>query len=140
MPILGGGRLTGRVGRYSIGIVNIQTKQDDVSGEPATNFAVVRVRRDILRRSTIGVVAVNRSAYETKQRANQTYGVDGVFSFFQNVNLNTFIARTRTPELRGDEDSYRAQFEYNADRYGLVLERMSVGKNFNPGSWVRAAP
>jgi hypothetical protein len=55
-----------------------------------------------------------------------------VFSFFQNVNLNTYFAGTQTPELRGQNRSYRTQFEYNADRYGLVMEHMLIGKNFNP--------
>jgi hypothetical protein len=127
VPILGGGRMTGRAGQYSIGIVNIQTKEDAPSGQPATNFSVVRVRRDILRRSTIGVMAINRSAYGLRRSANQTYGVDGVFSFFQNVNLNTYVARTRTPGMPGDDASHRVQFEHNADRYGLVLEDMAIG-------------
>lgn len=93
---------------------------------------MLRVRRDILRRSNIGFVAVNRSANGTKHRANQTYGIDGVFSFYENLNLNTFVTETQTPELRGDSGSYRVQLDYNADRYGLALERMVVGGNFNP--------
>jgi hypothetical protein len=132
LPILAGGRVTGRVGKYSIGAVNIQTKEHTASSEPATNFAVLRVRRDIMGRSNVGVVMVNRSAYGTKLRSNQTYGADGVFSFFENLNLNTFVARTSTPELRGDAGTYRAQLDYAGDRYGLVLERMAVGRNFNP--------
>ena len=132
VPILGGGRLTGRVGQYSIGLVNIQTRQDDVSGQPSTNFAVLRLRRDILRRSNIGVIAVNRSANGARLQGNQTYGVDGIFSFFENLNINTYLARTQTPALRGDDASYRVQLEYNADRYGVILEDMMVGKHFNP--------
>ena len=132
VPIWGGGRMTGRAGQYSLGIVNIQTRKDAQSGQPATNFSVVRVRRDVLRRSTIGVMAINRSAYGRRLSASQTYGVDGVFSFFENVNLNTYAARTRTPGMDGDDASYRVQFEYNADRYGLVLEDMAIGRDFNP--------
>ncbi|MEO5740443.1 MAG: DUF5916 domain-containing protein [Vicinamibacterales bacterium] len=132
VPILGGGRLTGRVGPYSIGLVNIQTRQDDVSGQPSTNFAVLRLRRDILRRSNIGVIAVNRSAKGTRLQGNQTYGVDGLFSFFENLNINTYVARTQTPQRRGNDGSYRVQLEYNADRYGVILEDMMVGEDFNP--------
>ena len=132
VPILGGGRLTGRAGKYSVGIVNIQTRQDEALNQAATNFSVLRVRRDILRRSNIGALFVNRSAYGSKLRGNQAYGIDGVFSFFQNLNINTYFAGTQTPELSGDDRSYRGQLEYNADRYGLVLEQMLVGKNFNP--------
>ena len=132
VPIIGGGRLTGRAGAYQMGIVNIQTKEDRLSGQPSTNFAVVRVRRDILRRSTIGVVAVNRSAYGARRTGNQTFGVDGVFSFFEHLNINSFVARTHTAGLRDNANSYRVQLEYNADRYGLVLENMMIGKDFNP--------
>ena len=132
VPILGGGRMTGRVGAYSIGLVNIQTRHDDVAGQPSTNFAVVRLRRDLLRRSNIGVIAVNRSANGTRLQGNQTYGVDGLFSFFENLNINTYLARTQTPGLRGNDRSHRVQLEYNADRYGLVLEDMMVGEHFNP--------
>ena len=132
VPILGGGRLTGRVGPYSIGLVNIQTREENVSGQPSTNFAVMRLRRDILRRSNIGVIAVNRSANGTRLQGNQTYGVDGLFSFFENLNINTYLARTQTPQLRGNDASYRVQLEYNADRYGVTLEDMMVGEDFNP--------
>ncbi len=132
VPIIGGGRLTGRAGAYQMGIVNIQTKDDRLSGQPSTNFSVVRVRRDILGRSTIGVLAVNRSANGPRRSGNQTFGVDGVFSFFQHLNINSFVARTHTAGLRDNPNSYRVQLEYNADRYGLVLENMMIGKDFNP--------
>ena len=132
VPILGGGRLTGRIGQYSIGLVNIQTRQDDLSGQPSTNFSVMRLRRDIFRRSNVGLIVVNRSANGAKLRGNQTYGLDGIFSFFENLNVNTYLARTQTPELRGNDASYRVQLEYNADRYGVILEDMMVGEHFNP--------
>jgi hypothetical protein len=37
-----------------------------------------------------------------------------------------------TPGLDGEDTSYRAQFDYPADRYGIQLERMNIGDNFNP--------
>ena len=49
MPINGGGRLTGRVGRYSSALLNIQTGDEPSARAPATNFSVVRVKRDVLR-------------------------------------------------------------------------------------------
>jgi len=54
IPIDVGGRLTGKVGRYGVGIMNLETRDDVVSKTPRTDFTVVRLKRDILRRSTIG--------------------------------------------------------------------------------------
>jgi hypothetical protein len=134
VPIRAGGRLTGRVGRYSFGLLNIRTGQDDddVEAPPAANFAVVRIRRDILRRSSIGAIVTDRSAGAIGGGRNLAYGIDGGFSFFANLNINTYWARTRTDGLSGDDTSYRAQLDYAGDRYGLQLERLAVGQDFKP--------
>jgi Domain of unknown function (DUF5916) len=140
VPILGGARLTGRAGKYSLGVVGIQTKQDEASGQPATNFAVMRVRRDIFRRSNVGLIMVNRSAYGARSSANQAYGLDGLFSFYENLNINTYVANTHTPGLTGDTGSSRMHLEYGGDRYGVGLEDLRVGKHFNPeAGYVRRA-
>jgi hypothetical protein len=61
VPIVAGGRLTGRVGRLSIGALNIQTDAEPVSRTATTNFTVVRLRQDILRRSSVGLMYAGRS-------------------------------------------------------------------------------
>ncbi len=132
VPIFGGGRVTGRVGRYSIGLVNMQTKDEPTANAESTNFAVVRVKRDILRKSSIGFLATNRSQAQARPGSNQVYGVDGTFGFFSNLTFATYLARTQSEGVDGDDMSYRAQMEYGGDRYGLQLERLSIDKNFNP--------
>ena len=132
VPILGGGRLTGRVGRYSIGLVNMQTREDEAASAKATNFSVIRVKRDILRRSSIGVLATNRSKAQTLAGSNQAYGVDGTFAFFNNLTFSTYLAKTTSEAVTSDDMSYRTQMEYGGDRYGVQLERLSIDKNFNP--------
>jgi hypothetical protein len=62
LPLNLGGRLTGRVGKYTIGALNIQTGSANDFGVKSTNFSVVRLRRDILRRSTVGIIGTHRSA------------------------------------------------------------------------------
>ena len=97
IPIIVGGRLTGNVGPFGIGVMNIQTDDDQPSATPDTNFTVIRVKRDILRRSTIGAMFTNRSVAVNGHGTNQAYGVDAAFAFYQNVNLGAYWART---ELR----------------------------------------
>jgi hypothetical protein len=71
VPILGGGRLTGKIGAFDVGLLSIQTadarpfdlgslsREEDIQAE-STNFSVFRLRRDIFSRSSIGVLFQNR--------------------------------------------------------------------------------
>jgi hypothetical protein len=132
VPIEAGGRLTGRVGRYSLGVLNIESDEDRPEGSVRTNFSVVRAKRDILRRSSVGLIFTGRSLVEGGVGDNQAYGVDGTFAFFNDLAINTYWARTHTEGVSGDDTSYRAQLDYAGDRYGLVLEQLAVGDNFIP--------
>ena len=132
VPIEAGGRLTGKVGAFSIGLLDIRTGGAAAAGARPTNFGVVRIKRDILRRSAIGVLATHRSVALSGEGSNQLYGVDGTFAFYDNLNLNTYLARTETPGLDGDDSSYRGQLDYSSDRYGVQVERLVVDEHFNP--------
>jgi hypothetical protein len=131
VPIEAGGRLSGRVGPYAIGVLNIQTDSTD-AGARATNFTVARIRRNILRRSSVGALFAGRSVAAAGVGSNELFGVDGRFAFFQNLSIDTYWAGTRTDTLKGDTSSYRAQVAYNGDRYGAIFDRLHVGKEFNP--------
>ena len=132
VPILAGGRLTGRVGKFSVGLLNVQADSEPVSGAQATNFSVLRIKRDILRRSSIGAIFTGRSVSTSGPGSNQAYGLDGTFAFYDNLTVNTYWAQTQTPELGEDKDSYRGQLDYNGDRYGVQVERLVVGRDFSP--------
>ena len=132
VAIDGGGRLTGKVGKYGIGAMNIQTDDEPVSLTRPTNFSVVRVKRDVLRRSSIGAMVTNRSRAASGRGSNQAYGVDAAFSFFQNVGLGAYYAATETDGVTRDAASYQAIGEYGGDRYGGHLEYLKVGAGFNP--------
>ena len=140
IPIEAGGRLSGRVGKYTIGALNMQTDRVDAIGVPSANFTIARIRRDILRRSAVGAMLTRRTgvvggtggAISTAPGAGETYGVDGSFAFFTNLAIDTYWARTQTPGIERDDTSYRGQLNYNHDRYGVQLEHVLVGEGFNP--------
>jgi hypothetical protein len=135
VPIIAGGRLSGRIGRYSLGFLNIETGDESVSHARPTNFSVMRVRRDILRKSNIGAIFTGRSSSQTgpgSPGTNEAYGVDATLSFYDNLTINTYWAGTRTNGLTRDATSYRAQLDYAGDRYGVQIERLAVGAQFNP--------
>jgi hypothetical protein len=132
VPIKGGARLTGRLGKTSLGLLEIQTDEGPQGLTPATNFLVARVKRDVLRRSNIGLIATRRSPRSGAPGSNALLGVDTSLNLFENVQAGSYYARTNTPGLTGNDSSYRGYFRYVHDRYGLEAERMKVGEAFNP--------
>jgi hypothetical protein len=130
VPIDAGGRLTGKIGKFTLGVLNVHT--DDQAAAPATDFSVLRVRRDVLRRSSVGALFTRRSIAALGGGSNETYGVDAALGFFDYLNITGYLAKTETPDVDRDDSSYRGQLNYNGDRYGVQLERLVVGDNFNP--------
>ena len=132
VPIRVGGRLTGKIGAFTVGAMNIETGGVDEAGVRGTNYSVVRVKRDILRRSSIGAIFTNRSIATAADGANRAYGADAAFAFFTNLNMGAYYARTETAGPGGDDDSYRARIDYSGDRYGADVSHLKVGGEFNP--------
>jgi hypothetical protein len=132
VPIIGGSRLTGKVGKWTIGALDMQADEEPVARVRQTNFGVLRLRRDVGRRSTIGGMATSRSVAATGTRHNQMFGVDSSFSLYQNLYVAGYAARTHTTGLNGRDYSYRGNVTYGGDRYGLLLDRTVVEDNFNP--------
>ncbi|MEE2637904.1 MAG: DUF5916 domain-containing protein [Acidobacteriota bacterium] len=132
VPILAGGRLTGKVGAFDVGALNIQTDDEPISGAESTNFTVLRVKRDVLRRSTVGGIVTSRSVSLVGDGSSQVYGLDGQFAFYDDVNLFGYVARAQTPGHRGRDASYLGQFSYTGDRYGLDVGQLLIEDNFIP--------
>ena len=132
VPIRGGGRLVGQMGRFTVGAVNMESGRDARASAVPTNFTAIRLKRDILRRSSLGLIVTNRSIGQLNPGASRSYGADASFGFFANLSMNAYWARTESGGVDAGNDSYRGQFNYNGDRYGLVAERLVVGSGFNP--------
>ncbi len=132
VPIDVGGRVTGRFGRYTLGALNIQAGDDEATASPSTNFTAARLRRDIWRKSTLGILFTGRSIAQDGRGRNETLGLDGTFGFYDNLVINTYWAKTWTAGRTGHDHSYRAQLDYNGDRYGAQAEHLVVGNDFNP--------
>jgi hypothetical protein len=133
VPILGGARLTGKVGAFDVGALSIQTADDDAIGAESTNFSVLRLRRDILARSSVGVLFQNRShSVVAADGSNQAWGLDGTFGITTDLSFITYYARSHTPGLSGNQESYRAQLSQGADLWGGSVDYLVVGDDFNP--------
>ncbi len=132
VPIRGGARVTGKAGPFDVGALSVQTGSVGTLGVPTTNFNVLRLRRDVLERSSVGMLFADRSNSLDADGANRTYGGDASLVFFEDMSLVGYYARTETPGMQDENDSYLARFAYDADRWGLGLDHLLVGAHFNP--------
>ena len=133
------GTLTGRAGDYSIGALNIQTEAKPSARALSTNFSALRLKRNLLRRSNIGMLATRRGpslgSIGGSTDASYTTGVDATMRFYKSINITSYYALTNTPTPSGANvtgSSYRGRFEYNADRYGALAEHMLIDADFRP--------
>ena len=135
VPILGGARLHGRTGAYTMGIMNIQTGETAGLDVESTNFSAFRMKRDLFSRSNIGVIATHRNINADGSGSNSLYGVDGNLNPSDNIRINTFYMATSEPgvETGHQAASYMGQFNYDTDLIDLTAERLYLGEDFNPG-------
>ena len=132
VPIIGGGRVTGKIGAFDVGLLTVQTDDEVVSVAEMTNFTVARVKRDILRRSSVGAIFTNRSVSLVGDGASHAYGADATFALYENVSMVTYVARTETPDHKDKNTSYQGRFDYGGDRYGFQVDHLVVEDNFIP--------
>ena len=135
VPIDAGGRLTGRVGRYSLGVAeHPDGRRADRRTSRPTNFSVVRVKRDILRRSSIGVLAtIARVGSELAPAPNQSLRRGRHFRLLRQPRDQHLLGanahrRTSPATTRAIAPSSTT----TAIATGCSSSGWSVGANFNP--------
>ena len=100
VPIFGGTRLTGKVQRNNIAVMNIQTQ--GVGARPGENFFVARYSRDIFARSKIGGIVINKEAIGAAH-FNRTFAVDTSLTPHPFLSITGFVAKTESPDVVRDD-------------------------------------
>jgi hypothetical protein len=133
IPILGGARLLGRGNGFQVGALQMRTEETLSANAPATDFSVLRVNRDILKRSRIGVIATRRGPGATGDEEGYSYGVDSTINPLEELAINAYWAGTSAETgSANDRSSYRGNVTWNADLTGFQVEHMFLGEQFNP--------
>ncbi len=128
IPITGGARLSGKVGNFDVGYINMTAERTD--NVPRTQFNVSRVRRNILKKSNMGAILVDRNS-STEDRDHRSMGVD------LNLNINklliySYFAQTENPEIEGDNTAGRVVVAYRDSKWDLSAYYKKVGNAFRP--------
>jgi hypothetical protein len=143
VPILGGARITGMMGKWDIGFLDMQTRFFDPSDPsqnrlPSQNFGVLRLRRQVINNNSYigGMVTTGLGMDGTY---NTSYGVDGIFRFLKNDYLNLKLAQVMSDGASNDPLSLDAtriflnwrRFTNKGLGYDFTWTRS--GKDFKPG-------
>ena len=136
VPILAGGRVTGRSGRTTLGAMNIETEAtafisggQDVS-VPRANYSVVRVKHDVLAKSSIGGIFLNREGGRGAA-FNRTVGLDGLFTLGKSVDLSLFAAKTFSPGVSGRDWAGAVSTSWKSDLWDLGFRYLDIAERFN---------
>jgi hypothetical protein len=138
--ILGGARLSGKVGSFNVGLINMQTERtvDEPSGRliaPANNFTVARIQREFRRRSNYGAIFINREGTGPSAGAgnyNRSYGFDTALALTDNLKVFGFLAGTTSPDPVGTDTAGRLYLDYRSDVWEARGGYTQVGERFNP--------
>ena len=129
--ILGGGRLTGQLGKLSVGMLSLQTEDAVLGGvrSPGANHSVLRVRADVLPRSTVGAIVTNVQDGETH---NRVAGVDTQLRFWGSSSVDAWMAGVwDADETRSSAGSVALSLRPQPF-WSASADVMSVDEDFDP--------
>lgn len=130
-PILGGGRLSGRIGSTTVGLLQMVTDAPDQFSN-GQSYSVGRVIRELSSRSRVGAMFVQRMSTDSSADVNRTYALDGRIGIGQSWTSDLWAARTETPGRGGDEYAYSARVAYQTNVWNHSARLAQVGDGFNP--------
>jgi hypothetical protein len=135
VPIIAGGKITGRQSRFNIGLMDVQTDEVDEIGLKGQNLLAARVSRDFWRQSYVGGIITHGNPSGLGD--NTLIGADARFatsSFRDNKNLSLSLCLFRTSDEFSDTADYAGGFsiDYPNDRWFANLSWKQIGENFNP--------
>ena len=135
IPIEIGARLSGKVGHYNVGFLDMQTDDIATEGIQANNYAVARVAREFRNRSSMGVLAVQRQgtgSLAPDGDRNRVFALDGQLGIGEYNTLQGFVAKSDTPGLDGDDHAYHLRFNHGSPNWRAFVNYLEAATNFDP--------
>jgi hypothetical protein len=128
IPVMGGVRLSGRAGRQTVGFLSVLT--DAAYEDPRTNFAALRVKRDVGASGYVGAMLTDR---RERHDGETDGGVDFSLWPTTRLNLTGFAALTSAYRDREADEAYRLGVEYRGDRVWAQGQHLVVGPDAETG-------
>ena len=136
VPIIGGGKVAGRMGRYTVGLMNITSEAATVDTDeglvtvPRKNYTAFRIRRPVLSQSSVGAIVLNQRS-GAGANDNASFGVDGAFALGRSTVMTGIVAKTITPGAGGRDMAGAFDFDWKTDRFNAGATYLDIQERFN---------
>ena len=130
VPVNGGAKITGALGNFELGIMDVDTRSSGPN--PYANYAVVRAKRSLWAGSYLGVMGIDKRSGNPLDSFNQTTGADTRLVFFRNLVVRGFAAQTRTPGFFSRQTDFGGNLSYETNWLEFFAGHRKIGANFNP--------
>ena len=132
VPIVAGGRLTGRAGGFDVGLLNMRT--ESARGLPAESFSVARVRRTFFGGVQVGGLFASRDGVgEGEDLYNRSYGADLNFSVWGKLFFDSYLSATDLPGADGNDKAGRVSMAFRDRLWDVSALYREIGDAFDPG-------
>lgn len=133
IPIVGGGRLTGKLAGFDVGVLEMQTGAG--ASLPGENFGVARVRRNVLGGSDVGLMVITRQATGASSGPafNRSYGADANLRLLRYLTVAGYGVATDRPGRDGASTAGRAMVNWRDRLWDVTGFHQRIGEDFDPG-------
>ena len=136
IPIIFGGKASGKVGSYGVGFLNVLTDkfhdagtEDDPLDVPHTNYSVMRITKDVASGSRIGMIAVNKDEIGDYNRAG---GFDFEYRPNDSMDVRGLWSRTFEPGASGRNNAWYLGSNWRSNRFRVEGSYTDIDEDFNP--------
>jgi len=136
VPILGGSRVSGKIGQTNVGLLSMFT--DEVENEGTidiikNNYSVARVNHDFAKsRSSLGGIIVNRNGIGNNDDFNRVFAMDGKLGLGKKAQLTGYLSKSSTPGIDSSDHAFNFLAVYNWNGWNIRAGYTEVGEGFNP--------
>ena len=131
VPLIGGGRVTGRVGQYAVGVLNITTQEETIGARQIenANYTAIRIKRNVLAKSSVGALVLNSANGISDY--NRALGVDAGLVLGRYVTLTSLLAKTFSPQNPDSTFAGVVDFLWKNDQFNYGAQYQDIGEHFN---------
>jgi hypothetical protein len=129
IPITAGGRLTGRLGGFTVGGLFAHTKA--ASGQPANLWGVFRLRRNILKNSDVGAIFMTRDSTGASSSYNRVYGLDATIRFPGRIDWSIYGLASQSPNRHGGQSAFRTSLNREGNFLHAKAGVLLIDPEFN---------